>query len=141
MGMARYTQKHQGTRQPCARCSHVKTAQRIFDNANWQLCTVKAPAHVTDQSLDTCMSGWINPDTMTNDYSSYVVVPSRQGHKLINSNGGFEEIIAWQIETYNKNGAVIVRPITNYGIRYESEIMQVMQPSMKLKKTRAEYAQ
>ena len=87
------------------------------------------------------MSGWINPETMTNDYLSYVVVPSRQGHKLINSNGGFEEIIAWQIETYNKNGAVTVRPITNYGIRYESEIMQVMQPSMKLKKTRAEYAQ
>ena len=87
------------------------------------------------------MSGWIDPETMTNDYLSYVVVPSRQGHKLINCNGGLEEIIAWQVETCNKNGHVVVRPITNYGISYENQIMQIMQPSMKPKKTRAEYAQ
>ena len=86
------------------------------------------------------MSGWIDPETMTNDYSSYVVIPSRQGHRIININGGVMEVIAWQIETNNRSGDVTVRPITVFGIYYDDMIKEYQQPNMRLKKTRAEYA-
>ena len=87
------------------------------------------------------MNGWIDFETMTNDYSSYSIIPSRQGHKIIDISGQVLEVIAWQIETNNKDGEVTVRPITIFGIYYDSMIKEYQQPSMRQKKTRAEYAQ
>ena len=59
--MAGDTQKHSSARQQGARCSHVETTQRIFNNANWTICTVKAQAHVTDKSLDADMRRSYDP--------------------------------------------------------------------------------
>jgi hypothetical protein len=90
------------------------------------------------------MSGWINPDTMTNDYLSYVVVPSRQGHKIQarttdENNVLILEVIAWQVQTDNKTGDVQVNPITVFGIHYPDQIKKWIQPATK--KTRADFAQ
>ena len=86
------------------------------------------------------MSGWIDPDRMTNDYTTYDAFPSRAGHRVIfrNADGGTSEleVIAWQVCTDNKNGGVDVYPITERGVIYNSQIVGRIQPNFKQASTR-----
>ena len=82
------------------------------------------------------MSGWIDPDRMTNDYTTYDAFPSRAGHRIIikTSTEGRTielEVIAWQVCTDNKTGAVDVYPITEHGVIYNSQIVGRIQPNFK----------
>ena len=87
------------------------------------------------------MSGWIDPDRMTNDYTTFDAFPSRAGHRVIihkNTSGGTLEleVIAWQVCTDNKTGAVDVYPITEHGVIYNSQIVRRIQPNFKQASTR-----
>ena len=79
------------------------------------------------------MSGWIDPDRMTNDYLSFDSFPSRHGHRIvvrdINDKEVELEVIAWQIVTNNKTGEVDVYPITTNGTFHPSRIIRQYRPN------------